>query len=224
MLLAADRIAAYFAADALASQVQTSEHLARKPDVSIGGIPFLTQALSGNYGEVDVSMRGLSAGQGLQVDRLDAALRGVHVPLGSVLNGSVRQAPVDQATAVAIVAYSSLQAVITRQVGVSPSALTFTPAGTDQVVVAGEVPTSQGRLRVRATARLRVVGGRLAVGVVPGSVTGVPAQLRREAASLLTTSLTLPALPFGFQVAGVTVSATGVTLTATGRNIVLGAR
>ena len=52
LFVIADRVAVGFAEDEAAEQLKTSEGLAKTPDVSIKGFPFLTQVASGELDEV----------------------------------------------------------------------------------------------------------------------------------------------------------------------------
>src|SRR3954464_5188644 len=70
LLVAADRVAWYVAEKGVAQAVQDSEKLDKRPDVSIGGIPFLTQAWSGLYQDVTVTFEDFPAAEGVTVDKL----------------------------------------------------------------------------------------------------------------------------------------------------------
>ncbi|HZB29380.1 MAG TPA: DUF2993 domain-containing protein, partial [Streptosporangiaceae bacterium] len=54
VVIAADRVGVAVAQDQIAKQVAAQNDLPSKPDVKIHGIPFLTQAIGGNYQRIDV--------------------------------------------------------------------------------------------------------------------------------------------------------------------------
>ncbi|WP_415949860.1 DUF2993 domain-containing protein [Streptomyces sp. KLOTTS4A1] len=84
LLVAADRIAVGIAEDKAAEKVRDSEGLARTPDVSIDGFPFLTQLLGGEFDEVSVGIDDYDApadgvaGGTIRIDALDATLHGLN--------------------------------------------------------------------------------------------------------------------------------------------------
>src|SRR3954471_11627595 len=107
LLVVGDRVAATVAAHVMASRVQQSQGLPTRPSVSIGGFPFLTQALFGDYAHVRAVVSHLRRG-GLDVTRIDADLDGVAVPFGDVVAGTVDRVPVDSLRVRAKVDYASL--------------------------------------------------------------------------------------------------------------------
>src|SRR5512133_1572254 len=88
VLLVADRAGVVVAQSALAGKIQQQLDLDRKPDVSINGIPFLTQAIRGTYRDIEVQLPDVDAGDVRDV-AVDARLQGVHVPLSDALSGNV---------------------------------------------------------------------------------------------------------------------------------------
>jgi hypothetical protein len=56
LLVVADRVAVNVAEDRVAQQVQSSGRLAGPPTVDIGGFPFLTQAVAGDYSDVRLQL------------------------------------------------------------------------------------------------------------------------------------------------------------------------
>ena len=83
--------------------------LAGTPEVDITGFPFLTQAVAGRYDDVRISLTADELGQP-EGTRADVALRGVQVPLSSVLSGSVQEVPVDRIDGTATLSYELLAA------------------------------------------------------------------------------------------------------------------
>ena len=222
LLVAADRVAWYVAERGVATAVQQSEDLPQRPDVSIHGVPFLTQAFRGVYRDVDVRFRDVPAAQGVTVESLDANLTGVHVPLRDILNRSVERTPVDRATATGRVTFAALDAATTRQI---PSQLRvhYGPGtAPDHLSVSGTYRTRAGTVRLRGETRLAARNGSLVVTLVPESL-NVPAVVRVAVARLIGATYQMPELPFGFEVRSVSVGRYGVTVSAAASNVVLGA-
>jgi hypothetical protein len=98
LLVALDRVAVLAAERVVATRIQTDQSLPERPDVSIGGFPFLTQAIAGRYGSVTLTVHDLHRTV-VPVHTLTVHLTGVHVPLSSVIRGHVSSVPVDRASA-----------------------------------------------------------------------------------------------------------------------------
>ena len=107
LLVVADRVGVVLAQRALANQIRTELQLDQTPEVSIRGVPFLTQALSGSYREVRVKLPDVDSGA-LQNIGVDAKLVGVRAPLGDVLRRQLDEVPVDRITGDLTIGYAEL--------------------------------------------------------------------------------------------------------------------
>lgn len=116
LAVGADRLAVVAAQRVVAERVQADAHLAARPDVTIGGFPFLTQAFGGRYDEVTVVAHDVKAGD-VVISEVRTRLRGVHVSLGDVLSQSVSSVPVDRADARLRVGYDALRVDVAQQLG-----------------------------------------------------------------------------------------------------------
>jgi hypothetical protein len=223
VLVAADRIAWFVAERGLADQIRSSQNLSATPDVSIKGFPFLTQAFRGDYSEVDSTVHNLSVENGITVSALDVQLRGVHVPLRDLVNQSVSSAPVDHATATALIGYSTIDAAAKANIRDDKFTVKFGPGTSGNVRVTGSYkgPLIQGSLDGQAT--VRAEKGDLVVQLDPNSLAGVPQIIRSQLASLIGVPHKLPELPFGFQARSVTVGPQGVQVKAAASNVELSA-
>jgi DUF2993 family protein len=94
LLVAADFVSASAAEYQVSRNLSGQLKLADDPAVRINGFPFLTQALAGDYKQVDVTAKGLTVGSMSNVT-LSAQLYHVRVPLSDVLSGAVRGARID---------------------------------------------------------------------------------------------------------------------------------
>lgn len=217
----ADRAGAAWAARALAQEMQRTGGLAEPPQVTIAGVPFLTQALRGRYRAIDVVARDVPAGevQGVPVvlRTMSATLRGARVPLADALAGTVSSVPVDRLDARALVPYD----VFARS-GAQGRRLTVSPQG-DRVRVQGRVRVLGQDLTASALSRLTLDDDVLVVTAESYDVGGALADrlVTRALGERLDLRLDLGGLPYGLQVDTVRVRADGVAVTATAVDAVL---
>jgi hypothetical protein len=222
LLVAADRVAWYVAERGVATAIQQSEDLPQRPDVSINGVPFLTQAFRGKYRDVEVGFRDVPAQEGVTVDSLDAHLTGVQVPLRDIVNRSVERTPVDRADATGRMTFAALDAATAQQIPSNQLSVKYGPGtAPDRLSVTGTYTTRAGALQLRGETRLEVQNGSLVVTVVPESL-NVPVVVRAAVARLLGVTYQMPELPFGFRVRSVSVAEDGVSVSASAENVVLG--
>ena len=95
-LAVVDRFGASYAereiSDRVAQQVADQKATSEKPDVTIEGVPFLTQVLSGHYQEIKIELRSFSgpAGNGktIKMPLLDVRAQDVRAPLDALRSGT----------------------------------------------------------------------------------------------------------------------------------------
>src|SRR4051795_9915400 len=101
LVIAADRVGLMVAQDEIAKTVATQYHLDHTPDVKIKGFPFLTQAIDGHYGEIDVTVGDLTQ-QGVHLSDATVVLKGVRAPLSDAIHGDpdkmIASSAISQAT------------------------------------------------------------------------------------------------------------------------------
>jgi hypothetical protein len=209
----ADRVAVHVAEDQVAAQLARQAGLQGSPAVHIGGFPFLTQALAGRYQDVRISLTAEELGQ--PGTAADVHLRGVRVPLSSVLSRSVHEIPVDSVDGTATVSYAQLAAHI------GPDT-TLQRAG-DQLRITRTVELLGQRVPLTATGTVSLQGNQLVVDVQHASGAGVqvPGFLVDQASNLLDLRYTVPALPFGLRLARVVPGDDGVRVDVTAAQTVL---
>ena len=213
--VAADRISLVLTERAVAAQLQTSGGLSTRPDVSIRGMPFLTQALAGKYDDVEVSAREVTAGGG-RLSKLDVTLRGAHVPLSDALSGSVDAVPVDALRATVLLSYADMSGQL-RDRG-----LTVTPAG-DQVRVSGSVQVLGRRMSASAISSVALSGASVVVTAKRFEV-GHTVANRAVTAALagrFDFVIRVGQLPYGLVMSSLRVSPDGVVATADASHTVL---
>ena len=92
ILVVLDRFGASYAerviGDRVAEQVANQKATSDKPDVTVEGVPFLTQVLSGKYQEIKIELRNFSgpAGDGktIKMPLLDIRAKDVRAPLDTL--------------------------------------------------------------------------------------------------------------------------------------------
>jgi DUF2993 family protein len=214
LAVAADRVAVHVADSQVAAQVQQQGKLPGEPTVDITGFPFLTQAVSGTYDDVQMSFTadqlGQPAGTSAQV-----SLHGVHLPLSAVLSRSVSSVPVDRVEGTATLSY----ALLSQQIG---HGTTLTYAG-DGLRLSTTVTILGQKVPLTAAGRLRLDGDVLVVDAEQASAAGVnlPSALVTRAGQALDLRYKIPALPFGMKLTGVRPTAGGVVVDVLGTDTVL---
>jgi hypothetical protein len=198
LLVAADRIAVVAAQDVVAKRIQREQGLLVRPDVTIGGFPFLTQAIAGTYDDVSVVLRDVRRGP-VPVARITAHLRGVHVPLGDVVRQHLGQVPVDRASAAVLVTYAALDTWLT------PRHLSVEPGPHGEVRVSGSVTVAGQTVRAAADGRLTVTRDAVVVTTGRGLDVTIP----------------LPGLPFRIELLRARGTSDGIVVEASAAGLVL---
>lgn len=123
VVVIADRALHSGAESEVAKRVSQEYPMASEPEVDIAGFPFLTQAISGNYSEIDV-VTGAFTYEDIQFERVDVTLSDVEAPLADLL--SEPSIVAGSAEGTALLPYSELQkrlpegVIIEQQEGGSP--------------------------------------------------------------------------------------------------------
>lgn len=216
LAVVADRVGAGVAEDRVALELAGQGGLQGRPEVDITGFPFLTQALAGRYDDVRISLTADQLGQPAGT-RADIALHGVRVPLSSVLSGSVREVPVDRVEGTATLSYDLLAA----QLG---GDTTLRREG-DGLRITRTVEVLGQTVPLTAAGTVTLDGGDLVVDVATATGAGVdvPGFLIDQVADLLDLRYTVPALPFGLRLTGVTPADDGVVVDVEAVDTVIGA-
>ncbi|RSN44352.1 LmeA family phospholipid-binding protein [Actinomadura sp. WAC 06369] len=212
-LIAADRIGVRVAEGEIARQVAAQEGLARQPDVSIHGFPFLTQAVGGEYDHIEVLI-GDYTEQDVTLSGVRVDMRGVRAPLSEIANGNTANVTARTATASAVVPYSVIEERAPKEVeGLAPK-------GDDlEVDLAGAVMGV--RLSGKAVVSLEATDQGIAVTPVSVAPDGGPqiplALVKRQ----LTWSVPVTDLPVGSRISRIEPTADGLRVSATARNVQL---
>lgn len=216
LLVAVDRIAVSVAEDRIADRLTDESPFIGRPDVSINGFPFLTQAARGTYTDIVVSGKGEPVGRLGPVDVV-TRLHGVHLSLADATS-HVSSVPVDRGE----ITVSVTLAALAHASGIE--GLTLTADG-DEITARGpvEIP-GFGEVTVTATGRL-LVNSAGDVTVDLQSFEGVEVKLPSSVQSVVRKALGLIVpvddLPFDAVAASVRVDGDTVLVTGTATNIVL---
>ncbi|WP_412737710.1 DUF2993 domain-containing protein [Krasilnikovia sp. MM14-A1259] len=225
-LFVADRAAAAFAerviAERVAQQVAAKGARCDHPDVTVAGIPFLTQVTSGHYEETRIALKNFSgpAGNGrtVHVPVLDVRATDVRAPLDTVRSGH-GDIFAGTVTGTGTVDYAQVAALI-NQPGLVLSEHDGKLVGTAPVQLLGRT------FQATATADLQVVDGTVRVQFSDVTAAGLPdIPLVRTFIDAyvkqLSVALKVPELPLGLTVENVEVRPDGLEFTASAHDVPL---
>ncbi|GAA2140542.1 DUF2993 domain-containing protein [Kitasatospora kazusensis] len=205
LLIGADRVAVGVVQDEAADKLVSSGRLSTRPDVSIDGFPFLTQALAGRFDSVRLSGAGATVSDGRQ----QAALTSFSARLSGVeLGDGYRSATVRSGTGSGLISYPDLAKLIQ---GAQRIDLSYGGPGKVKASVAG-VELGQGN--VHSSGNTIAADGFQLAGI--GSLLGGQAN-----AALGPRSFTLTDLPAGLSLASAAPQPDGLLLSFQGSNLKL---
>ncbi|EME56922.1 DUF2993 domain-containing protein [Amycolatopsis decaplanina] len=90
LLVGADFGAAAFAEHTISQKTREQLKLANDPAVTVHGFPFLTQALSGDYGHITISAQGVAVPPKLRDVDFNADMSDVTAPLSDLTSGNTK--------------------------------------------------------------------------------------------------------------------------------------
>jgi hypothetical protein len=215
LVVAADRIGVVVAERALATQVRDQLELNATPGVDIRGIPFLTQALAGDYSDVRVSIPDVDSGP-LQNILVDARLQGVEVPLSKVVGRDVDAVPVDRITGDLTIGYDDLA----RASGIN--GLRIVRDGTG-IRLSGSVEALGQQVEASAVGRVEVENNDIVISADQAEVGGVPVPqpVLDAAARLLSFRVSPRGLPLSLRITSVRIGDTALAVSAESTDVVL---
>lgn len=207
LFVAADRIALQWAEGKAASTLQSSQHLAHEPDVSVHGFPFLTQLLSGRYPNVTISDSDVQVNSGLAIDHISVDLHDVTV------SNNFSQVNAARANADALIGYDSLSRALRMRVAM---------AGDGRIEVHPRMVVGGRSFSAPVTARVRTADDAVRfTGVTVGGAS-VPRRVAEAFDKAFAENLSLAGLPFNVRLTGADVTAAGVVLHFVGKDLSYG--
>lgn len=211
----ADRATLLLVEDRVADRIAGAAGLPGAPEVDIEGFPFLTQAMAGTYDEVQISLTADELGQPEGTTAV-VVLRGVEVPLADVLSGSVREIPVEQIDGTATLAYE----LLSRELGPDTELV----REGDGLRITRTVELLGQQVPLTAAGDVTLEGDDLLIDVEQAAGAGVdiPGFIVERADELLDLRYTIPPLPFGLELTGVTPAEDGVVVDLAAEGAVIG--
>lgn len=209
LVIAADRIGLVMAQDAIAKNVQSQYNLDHKPEVKIKGFPFLTQALNGRYGEIDVNVGDYSQSS-VHLTDTAVTLKGVDAPLSDAMRGDPSSFVADTAISTATVSYTDVNKETPEGMKVSAQGSALKVRG--PVTVLGLSRTVTATVSVKPSGRkVRV----LPETVDAGGAT-IPVALVQHA---FTFTMPVKGLPLNARISSVEVLPEGLRVSATAEHV-----
>ena len=227
-LVALDRFGASYAervlADRVAQEVVNQKSTSGLPEVTIAGVPFLTQVAAGDYQEVRIEVPDLTAPDGnggeVSMPLLDIRAKDVRAPLNTLRTGT-GDVVAGSVSGTGTVDYAQIASRI-QQKGLKL-------AESDGKLIATVPFTALGQtVDVRGAADLAVKDGVVQVRFSEVSAPGLAANpfvegLIRQLAANLGFDLQVPPLPLSLTVRDVQVLPEGLKVTAGAENVNLAA-
>lgn len=211
VLIAGDRVANAVAENAIAGALQSELSTPTEPDVSIGGFPFVTQALGGSFSSVRVSAADATVTEGdttVAVTQLDATLTGI------TATDRYQNVVADRGEATALVDWTSISALAGQQVSHDVD---------DRMRIDFAVPIGRLSIEGHVTGRPELDAENQTITVVDPQVTvanvDVPQAVVDAVSRLVLKPFPIEGLPYDIVVTGLTVQPDGVLLTGGGENI-----
>ncbi|WP_433476601.1 LmeA family phospholipid-binding protein [Spirillospora sp. CA-142024] len=211
VLVLADRFGVRTAENKIGEQVAAQYNLQERPEVTIHGIPFLTQAIGGEYKHIEVAI-GDWTEQGVTVTGVKVDMRGVSAPLSEVTKGNAANVTARTATASAVVPYDVIKKEAPKEVK------RIGPKGDDlSVDMTGNVLG----VPVNGTAVVQVKPTSKGIAVTPVSVGSngaqqIPLALVKQQ---LTWVVPVADLPVGSRISEIQPTPDGLRVSATAENV-----
>jgi hypothetical protein len=194
-----------------------SAPLGKQARVRVHGSPFLTQALRGRYGDVEVAATGLQIGA-LAGSTLHAHLVGVGLPLRDLLGRRAQQLPVDHVHGYVVIPYTEL-----ARISQLPGLRFRFRDGRLRAIASLPIPGISQLARVSGDAGAAVddTGG-VWLRVRNLSVAGlsVPSLVLNQLLPTLAFPIPLPQLPYGLRLEQVTPTEEGLRVAGSAREVV----
>ncbi|MFI6476314.1 DUF2993 domain-containing protein [Nonomuraea sp. NPDC050663] len=213
LLVIVDRVAVAGVERDLANRIAAANNLKQSPSVSIEGIPFLTQAVSGKYEEVRFDLGTLTYA-GVPIKDLRGAAYNVTAPLMDVI----------QNRANIVAGTIAITGTITNQTidRFAPQGIKVAADG-DRLTASGELPIGAQRFKFNAQMRLELVEGGTGIRVIAEKldVENLP-KVPDALASMVTYTISFKGkLPFDVKVTKLKPVPGGLELSAEASNVPL---
>lgn len=216
VLIAGDRVANAVAQNTLATQLQSELSTPTKPEVGIGGFPFVTQVLGGSFSSVQVTADDATVQDGpraVAIAHLDVTLTGI------TATDRYQNIVADRGEASALVDWAGVSTLAGHQLSYEPD---------DRIRIGFSVPI--GRLSIDGfiTGRPQLDVDAQTITVADPKVTvasvDVPQAVVDAVSRIVLQPVPIQDLPYDISVTGLTVQPDGLLLSGTGQDIPLRGR
>ena len=229
ILAVLDRFAASYAertiGDRVAQQVADQEATSEKPDVTVEGVPFLTQVVRGEYQEIKIALRNFTGpagnGQTIELPLLDIRAQDVRAPLDTLRTGR-GEVVASTVTGAGTVDYAPL-AKLTERDGVQLG------ERDGKLAVTAPLEVLNQEVMVNGTANLTIADGNVVrVRFEQVTAEGLPdnplvRNLLNNYARQISVDIRIPALPLDLVVRKVQPTPAGLVVTADAKDVPLNA-
>lgn len=209
LFIAIDRIGVVLAEDQIASRIATTYNLPTDPGVSITGFPFLTQVVTGNYQQINVTADQVQA-DGATLHDLNVHLTGVHATISQLLGSGTSTVTADRAAGSALVGWATVSQRL-------PRGFRITPDG-KSLMVSGKLSYHGLEVPVTGSVALGVSGS--GITVTPENVS-LPGGISLPVSSVSQLRFVVPLgnLPLHLHLTSVQVTPGGLRIGAAARNV-----
>jgi LmeA-like phospholipid-binding len=212
VLIGLDRLAVFYVQGRIASAIQ-QQGFPAKPDVSVKGFPFLTQVVSRNFHDVQISSSKIHEGP--------VVIKSINANLSDVkMNSGFSSGTVGHLTGAGVITFRGLSNALGSLVGgqlgslVGQAGLTLKPLGEHEVKATIDLLVTSGSAVWRIT---RVSPTKIKVHLVRSS--GLPSGMLSSVRNI---TVPIPKLPLGMKIQSVIVTGAGISIRVTGSNVAFG--
>jgi hypothetical protein len=177
LLVAADYGLAAAAEYQVAQKMRAKFELPEDPSVRINHFPFITQALAGDYRDIEISATGVPVRDQLRDLEIRANLYHVRIGLSDLLAGNTKNGRIDQVKGSVKIKASDLNRLVNQVTPFTdmaiepdtrnepPEGLGNTPRTTAAVKLTGNTTVAGTKLKLTAFGTVALVGGQVQVSV-----------------------------------------------------------
>jgi DUF2993 family protein len=208
LLVAADRIGNYAAERTAGNTIQSSQDLSSRPDVDIGGFPFLTQLAAGKFDQVTITAHDVPVARTANLLRISD----IRVVLGTVtVSRDFSRVSAATADATATITFADLSRVLGVNVGY---------AGGGRIRATKKVTVLGSTVAASLTTQPALVNGGLAFTATSINNAGqLGAAVTSGLNKVFDVGVPLQGIPFKISVVSLRVESQGVVIALTGRNL-----
>jgi hypothetical protein len=213
LLVIGDFVAKAVAEYEIANQITQADNSIH-PSVGIQGFPFLTQVISRDLQEIDLSASNVPvASSGVTITSVHAAAKGIHI------NGAWNGGEVDSISGTVFISFSSLSTGLSQQ-SQGIANISLTAAGPHSINASFGV---EGANLLSETGTVTINGSQVKVTWSQSSSdnSGILGTVLGSSGSLPDLNFTLPKLPAGLQVKSFQVTSSGVSITVAAQHTTL---